>query len=121
VNLLSLLIPPGDRSVFLAWFLLCLGSLAVLWSVTEPIVGPYEQLDPGVAKGVFVKQVIWLIVSLGGLLLASRIPLRYLDNIAIPVYAFSILLLVLLLLVGPKIGGAQRWLPLGPLRLQPSE
>ncbi len=121
MNLLGLLLPPGDRSIFLAWLLLCLFSLAVLWSVTEPISGPYEQLDPGVAKGVFVKQAVWMALGLVGLLLASRVPLRYLDNIAIPVYVFSILLLVLLLLVGPRIGGAQRWLPLGPLRLQPSE
>ncbi len=121
MNLISLLLPPGDRSVFFAWLLLGLVSLAVLWSVTEPISGPYEHPDPGVAKGVFVKQAVWLVLGYLGLLLATRVPLRYLDNIAVPLYLFSILLLTVILLVGPRIGGAQRWLELGPLRLQPSE
>ncbi len=121
MNLFRLIFPCGDRLVFAAWFLLCLTSLAVLWSVTEPISGPYEQLDPGVAKTVFVKQAIWMLLGYFGLLVAARVPLRYLENVAIPIYLFSIALLLLVLLVGPKIGGAQRWLPLGPVRLQPSE
>ncbi len=114
-------LPPGDRSIFVAWLLLCLVSLAVLWSVTEPISGPYEQLDPGVAKGVFVKQVVWVVLGYLGLLAATRVPLRYLDNVAVPLYLFSLALLLLLIVVGPRIGGARRWLPLGPVRLQPSE
>ncbi len=121
MNLFGLLFPSGDRSLFLAWLLLCLASLAVLWSVTEPISGPYEQLDPGVAKAVFIKQAIWMFVGYLGLLMATRVPLRYLDNVAVPLYLFSILLLLLILLIGVRIGGAQRWLSLGPLRLQPSE
>ena len=121
MNVLSLLLPPGDRSLLVAWLLLCLASLAVLWSVTEPISGPYDQLDPGVSKGVFIKQAVWMVLGYLGLLLATRVPLRYLDNVAIPLYLFSILLLLVLMLVGPRIGGAQRWLALGSLRLQPSE
>jgi len=121
MNPVSVLIPPGDRSVFLAWLLLCLASLAVLWSVTEPISGPYEQLVRGVAKGVFVRQAVWMVLGYIGLLLAARVPLRFLDNVAVPLYLFSIVLLLLILLVGPRVGGAQRWLVLGPLRLQPSE
>jgi len=114
-------LPVGDRYIFLAWLLLILCSLAVLWSVTEPISGPYEQLDPGVAKAVFAKQVVWALLGYVGLLLAARVPVRYLDNVAIPLYLFSVLLLLLILLVAPKISGAQRWLPVGPVRLQPSE
>lgn len=114
-------VPPGDRTIFLAWLLLCLASLAVLWSVTEPIAGPYNQLDPGVAKVVFIKQAVWMFLGYLGLLAATRVPLRYLDNVAVPIYLFSIALLVLLLVIGPRIGGARRWLPLGSMRLQPSE
>lgn len=118
---LKSLLPVGDRYIFLSWLLLIVLSLAILWSVTEPISGPYEQLDPGVAKTVFVKQVIWALLGYVGMLLAARVPLRYLDNVAIPLYLFSVLLLILILLVAPRISGAQRWLPLGPFRLQPSE
>jgi len=121
MTILSFLIPPGDRWILLSWVLLCLTSLAVLWSVTEPIHGPYDQLDPGVAKGVFFKQALWMITGFFALLLASRVPLRYLENVSIPLFLFSLLLLVFILLVGPRIGGAKRWLVLGSLHLQPSE
>ncbi len=121
MNLLSLLIPPGDRMIFLSWVLLGLLSLAILWSVTEPIQGPYEELDPGVAKGVFWRQLIWLAIGFGGLLAGAYVPLRYLDNVAVPVFLFSLVLLAMTLVVGPKIAGAQRWLAVGPVRIQPSE
>ncbi|MCP4292140.1 MAG: rod shape-determining protein RodA [bacterium] len=121
MNYLGMLIPPGDKMIFLAW--LCLGflSLAILWSVTEPISGPYEELDPGVSKGVFWRQVIWLVIGFAGLIVAANFPLRYMDNIAVPAYLFTLALLALTLVVGPKIAGAQRWLAIGPLRIQPSE
>jgi rod shape determining protein RodA len=121
MRILWFLFPPGDRWILLSWLLLCLISLAVLWSVTEPIQGPYEDLDPVVAKGVFYRQAFWMLISFGALLIASRVPLRYLDNVAMPLFLFSVLLLALILLVGPVIGGARRWLVLGPIHLQPSE
>jgi len=113
MTFLSFIFPPGDRWILLAWVLLCLISLAVLWSVTEPIQGPYEELDPVVAKGVMI--------GFAALIVASRVPLRYLDNVAMPLFLFSVLLLALILLIGPRIGGARRWLVLGPIHLQPSE
>jgi len=117
----SLLLPAGDRRLFLAWVLLCLASLALLWSVTEPIRGPYEQIDPGVAKKIFWRQAMWMLLSYAALLATSRLSLRFLENVAIPFFLVTVLLLVLILVVGPRIGGARRWLVLGPLRLQPSE
>jgi len=118
---IGLLVPPGDKRVYLAWLLLCLASLAVLWSVTEPIHGPYEQPDPGVAKSVFWRQAAWLVISWFALLIASRLPLRYLENAALPLLLGVILLLGLVLVVGPRIGGSHRWLVIGPMRLQPAE
>ncbi len=121
MNYLMMLSPPGDKKIFLAWLFLVLLSLAILWSVTEPIQGPYEKLDPGVSKGIFWHQVVWLVISFLGLLVAAHFPLRYMDNIAVPVFLFSLLLLGLTLAIGPKIAGAQRWLALGPMKIQPSE
>ncbi len=118
---LALLLPPGDKIVFLSWIFLGLMSLAVLWSVTEPIQGPYDELDPGVSKGIFWRQLVWLCIGYVGLVLAANIPLRYLENISVLTFVFSLFLLALTLAVGPKIAGAQRWLALGPIRIQPSE
>jgi rod shape determining protein RodA len=116
-----LLLPPGDKILVLAWLLLCLASLAVLWSVTEPVRGPYEQTDPGVAKTVFWRQVAWTLISWLAFLIAARLPLRYLEQLSILLFLSTVLLLLIILAVGPRIGGARRWLALGPLRLQPSE
>ena len=115
------LLPPGDKVLVLAWLLLCLASLAVLWSVTEPVRGPYEQTDPGVAKTVFWRQVAWMLISWLAFLVAARLPLRYLEQLSLLLFLTTVLLLLIILAVGPRIGGARRWLALGPLRLQPSE
>lgn len=117
----GMLVPAGDRWILAAWLLLCLASLAVLWSVTEPIQGPYEQTDPGVNKSVFWRQMMWLAVCYVALMITSRLSLRFLENSAVPLYLACVALLLLILVVGPRIGGAQRWLVLGPVRLQPSE
>lgn len=118
---LALLLPPGDRRIFLAWVLLCLASLALLWSVTEPIKGPYEQLDPVVAKGVFYRQLVWMVLGYVTLMVVARLPLRFLENLAIPSFILSVLMLAFILTAGPRIGGARRWLIVGPLQLQASE
>jgi len=115
------LIPPGDKKIFFAWLGLCLFGLAILWSVTEPIQGPYKELDPVVAKSIFYRQIVWLIVGYGALLITARLPLRYLDNIAIPFFLTALVLLIAILAIGPTIAGSKRWFVLGPLRVQPSE
>ncbi len=115
------LLPPGDRRILAAWFLLCLASLALLWSVTEPIKGPYEQLDPVVAKGIFYRQLVWMFIGYLVLGVTARLPLRFLENVAIPVFIATALMLALILAIGPRISGARRWLVIGPIHLQASE
>jgi rod shape determining protein RodA len=54
-------------------------------------------------------------------LLLAMVDLRFWLAISYPLYAFSLLLLVAVELVGSVHMGAQRWLDIGPLSLQPSE
>lgn len=53
----------------------------------------------------------------------SRIPVAFLYKISAPLFIFSGILLVLVLVpgIGAAAGGAQRWISLGPLRMQPGE
>lgn len=118
---LWLLWPRGDRRLTLIYFALLLFSLALLWSVTEPLRGPYAEMRVDVPKGIFWRQVVWALVSWLSVCVLSRLPLRYLENMAWPGYLGSIALLTLVLVMAPEVGGARRWLSLGPLRLQPSE
>ena len=51
----------------------------------------------------------------------AMVPIWFWRSMAIPAYAFSILLLVLVEFFGIIGMGAQRWIDIGPVRLQPSE
>ena len=48
-------------------------------------------------------------------------PLKFWKQAAIPAYVGTFVLLIGVELVGDSGGGAQRWLEIGPLRMQPSE
>jgi len=121
MNLLGLLLPPGDRRLLLAYAGLCMFSLLTLWSVTEGIHGPYQDIASDVPKSIFWRQVTWMFASWVGLAVSARFPLRHLENLALPAYLVAILLLVATLAVGPTVAGARRWLVLGPFSLQSSE
>jgi rod shape determining protein RodA len=118
---LGLLLPRGDRRLILIYAALLLYSLALLWSVTEPLRGAYAQMSVDVPKGVFWRQVLWVTVSWVAVSVVSRIPLRHLENLAWPAYLGTVVLLAAVLVVAPEVGGARRWLAIGSLRLQPSE
>lgn len=55
------------------------------------------------------------------MLMVALIPLKFWQFMAIPIYAGGLLLLVVVEIIGDVGGGGQRWIALGPLRLQPSE
>ncbi len=120
-TLLAWLRPPGDLRLPLLYLALGVYGLTVLWSVTEGIRGPYEVFDPGVAKSVFWRQVIWLGLGWTTLSLAARVPLRHLEALTSVFYLGALAALVLVLAAGPLVAGARRWFDFGPIRLQPAE
>lgn len=68
-----------------------------------------------------VNQGLHMALGLGVMLLASQIPPQTYFRIGYTGYGFAILLLILTLILGHSSNGAQRWLILGPISLQPSE
>ncbi len=66
-------------------------------------------------------QVMNLGVGLCAMWLAAQLPPQKMMRFAVPLYIIGIILLVLVFLVGVKVNGARRWLPLGFMRIQPSE
>ena len=75
------------------------------------------------AQDLLFKQVVWVVVSLlvGGY--ASIVNLDWLRNRTILIFGLCLIGLVLTLIpgIGVKVNGAQRWIGLGSLRIQPSE
>ena len=75
------------------------------------------------AQDLLFKQIVWVVVSLlvGGY--ASIVSLDWLRNRTILIFGLCLIGLVLTLIpgIGVKVNGAQRWIGLGSLRIQPSE
>ncbi len=69
----------------------------------------------------FKRQLIGVGLGTLALLAAARLPYKWYRKLALPVFSISVGLLVMVLAVGETIGGARRWLSLGPLTFQPSE
>jgi rod shape determining protein RodA len=65
--------------------------------------------------------IIRFVVFFGFMVALSLVDLRVWFALAYPVYGIGLVLLVLVDLVGHHALGAQRWLQLGPIQIQPSE
>jgi cell division protein FtsW len=69
----------------------------------------------------FKRQLVGVGIGTIALLATSRIPYRFYRKVAFPSLLVTMALLIAVLVVGPVIGGAQRWLPIGDFSFQPSE
>lgn len=88
------------------------------------LMAPSASVAVGVKQGVFyyfVRQIIYILVGLGFLWLSSQIPLKTWRKISWYLYVLIIILLVVVLFRGSKIGGARRWLNIGFFNFQPSQ
>lgn len=98
------------KSFFLTIALVGIGLLAV-YSATY---------DAG-AGAIFQRQLMWAGVGFLGMMAAALIPLKTIGRIAIPAYAVSLLILLIVLLLGKSVSGSKSWLGVGGLGGQPSE
>ncbi len=72
----------------------------------------------------YLKHQIFYGLSLGliGFLLGAKIYYRYHEKLALPLLIIGVILLLLIFTpLGINIGGATRWIQLGPISFQPSE
>ncbi len=72
-------------------------------------------------QGIFGSQLKWFLVANVVVVVVSLFPPKSLFRLSYWVYIFNVFLLVLVLIMGQKGMGAQRWLAFGGFRLQPSE
>ncbi len=69
------------------------------------------------------KQGLFVIIGFFLLMIVKNIPVEKYKGLAYPLLFVSFILLLMVFIpgIGKKVGGAQRWIKLGPLVLQPSE
>ncbi len=96
--------------------LLAVGLMMVLSTSTA-----YD-LDTGAPPySMFEKQLLGALAGLALMWLASKAPPRVFRGLAYPLLLASVLGLVLVLLFGPEVEGAKRWLDVAGNEVQPSE
>lgn len=114
------------RRFDLPFFLLVLLLLAIGVVMVLSASYPRAYYDPGHVTGgrpayYFVRQLLFALLGLGALWLASRLPMGFYRRFAFPFLGLTVLLLLLVPFVGVRANGARRWLGVGGLTLQPSE
>lgn len=67
------------------------------------------------------KQLIWIGLALVIVAVTLLLDQRFFEIFAFWIYAFSIILLVAVLVIGSEVKGAQSWFVMGPISFQPSE
>ena len=67
------------------------------------------------------RQILWLVLGLGVMLLFSRISPAVYEKYTPHLFIPTLLLLLAVLIVGDSGGGAKRWIAIGSLTFQPSE
>ena len=95
--------------VLLITIIACIG-FAMLYSVSGGSISPWAD-----------KQMIRFVIGFALMIVVALVDIRFWMSFAYPAYAVSLLLLIAVEVAGHAGLGAQRWITLGPLELQPSE
>ncbi len=96
----------------------------VLLVVTIGIVNLYSaglNVSPETGTPLYIKQIYWLGIGLGLMLVTLACDYRNLEKLAYPFYFLTIILLVGVMVGGKVVSGSKRWLVMGPFTFQPSE
>lgn len=77
-----------------------------------------------VTEGAWIRQLRWFVLAIIAFSILSRIPLAWIEWVAVPAYVVSVLLLAATLIIGEGRGTAQgikSWINLGFFSFQPAE
>ena len=107
----------ADRPLLLAVIFLVVIGLMSIFSASAP-----KCIEMGLNPARFlIQQLLGVIIGIAGLKFLSNFHYKKLITYTFPFAVFVIIMLVLVKIAGTTVNGAQRWINLGPLSLQPSE
>lgn len=102
---------------------LSLSLLGLLMVFSSSLVVTASSPEFGSDPYFFVRrQAIYFAMGLVGMVIASRMDLEvWRPYLSLPFLGFTVTLLILVMLIGPEVNGAKRWLMLGSFQFQPAE
>ena len=97
--------------------------ITILFIQIIGLVGVYSSIytNYGFQYGLFIKQLIYIILSWVIMYGMSRINFSSVLSLAPLIYGVNLFLLVAVMFMGKTIYGAKRWIGIGPFGIQPSE
>ncbi|NOX19240.1 MAG: rod shape-determining protein RodA [Chlorobi bacterium] len=101
-----------DLAIFIPVVFLIIIGLAAIYSST---------INHPVAGGNFQRQLFWVFFSFTAMIIVYFLPSQTFRLLSAPIYVFSILLLIAVLVFGKSVYGARSWLSFGGVGFQPSE
>ncbi len=69
----------------------------------------------------FNRQLIFMVIGIVVMMIVSRIPYEVIRKWTKPIFVVAVVLMCLVFVIGSASKGAQRWIPIGPVTIQPSE
>ena len=107
----------SDRPLLVAVIFLVVIGLMAIFSASAP-----KCVEMGVNPARFlIQQIVGVIFGLLGLKFLSNFHYKKLISYTLPFAIFVIIMLVIVKIAGVTVNGAQRWINIGPMSLQPSE
>ncbi len=106
-----------DIPIFALTIALLTVGLVMLFSASYP----YALQNEGNSYYFFSRQLVFAIAGVIVMLAVSKMNYRLLKVIIKPLTAVTLLLLVVVLFYHTNLGDFKRWIPLGPITLQPSD
>lgn len=116
----------GSRSIFSSsvdWvmILLYVGLVAIGWMSICSASYDETAVDPFSFSHFYVKQVLWIGLSLVLALVVMLLDDKYYHMLAYPAYIGGLLILIGTLLFGKEVNGAKAWIEVGFFSIQPVE
>ena len=90
-----------------------------LWVFGSMLV--YSATINGKLASIFDQQVLWVVMGVIVILVVVSVPTTIIYKLTPYVYAITLGMLLLVIIGGESAKGAARWIPVGGVRLQPSE
>ena len=107
----------SDRPLLVAVIFLVVIGLMAIFSASAP-----KCVEMGLNPARFlIQQIVGVILGFIGLKFLSNFHYKKLMTYTLPFAFFVIIMLVMVKIAGVTVNGAQRWINIGPMSLQPSE